>query len=291
MTATLLDGKAAAADLRAHLKSRLEALRQNAVTPALRIILVGEAEPARLYADRLVKAAENIGVSAAIDATKESLDETELVGMIASTNEEPNLDGVVVAMPLPGHLSGMAVSAALDPSKDVDGITITNAGKLYLGEESHIPSTAAAIMHLLNVYDVPLSGQNAVVVGRSPVVGKPATLLLLREHATVTVAHTRTHDLPGLTGKADIVVAAAGRAGLIRGEMLKPGAVVIDTGINVVDGRVVGDVVFEEAVEIASAITPVPGGVGPLTNVLLLTQVVDNAERRLSSTGLDSRPL
>ncbi|HEV3310842.1 MAG TPA: bifunctional 5,10-methylene-tetrahydrofolate dehydrogenase/5,10-methylene-tetrahydrofolate cyclohydrolase, partial [Chloroflexota bacterium] len=164
-------------------------------------------------------------------------------------------------------------------AKDVDGITNTNAAGVYLGRPARCPSTAAAIMEILDRYEIELTGRDAVVVGRSPVVGKPAAMLLLARHATVTMCHTRTVDLASHTLRADIIIAAAGSPGCIRGSMIKPGAVVVDAGINIVDGKVVGDVDFDEAVHIAGAITPVPGGVGPLTNAILLRSVLENAER------------
>jgi methylenetetrahydrofolate dehydrogenase (NADP+) / methenyltetrahydrofolate cyclohydrolase len=284
LTATILDGRPLAATLRQGLRPRVQAFASRGMPgPSLRIVLIGEDEAGALYAERLRKSGSNLGISVVVDHYRDSLTPAELAGAIEDLNVEPAIDGVIVAMPLPEQLPSDIISASLDPTKDVDGITVSNAGCLYLGRPAHVPSTAAAILELLKANDVEIRGRDAVVVGRSPVVGKPAALLLLREHATVTVCHTRTKDLKSHTLRADILVAAAGRRHCIRGNMMKPGAVVIDAGINATEGGIVGDVDFDEAVEVAGAVTPVPGGVGPLTNVLLLRSVVENAERRLEN--------
>jgi methylenetetrahydrofolate dehydrogenase (NADP+)/methenyltetrahydrofolate cyclohydrolase len=190
------------------------------------------------------------------------------------------VDGVIVQMPLPGTIRLRAVIDAIDPGKDIDGIHPLNAGLLRLGYDGFLPATAHAAVEILRRSGIEIEGRDAVVIGRSAVVGMPAAFLLVKEDATVTVCHRRTRDLPGHVRQADIVVVAAGKPGLVTGAMLKPGAVVVDVGINVVDGQIVGDVEFESAREVASAITPVPGGVGPLTNALLLTHLIRAAERQ-----------
>lgn len=280
MTATILDGRPPAASIREEIKSRVEKrVRQGAAAPALQIVRVGTDEAGRLYAERLSKAGAGVGIAVQIDHHDDELNRARLISLIDALNENRSIHGVVVVMPLPKHLKGEIVSERLDPAKDVDGITNTNAAGIYLGRPAHVPSTAAAIMEILDRYEIELTGRDAVVVGRSPVVGKPAAMLLLARHATVTMCHTRTVDLASHTVRADILIAGAGSPGCIRGSMIKPGGVVVDAGINFVGGTVVGDVVFAEAVEMAGAITPVPGGVGPLTNAILLRSVLENAER------------
>jgi len=285
VNATILDGRPLAAAIREDVKRRVEILKgRGAPPPALRVVLVGDDESSSLYAGRLQKSGAALSVSVDVDRLDGSVSAPVLVGLIEKLNHHDGVDAVVVAMPLPKHLSSAVVSVALDPTKDVDGITIANAGSLYLGRETHVPSTAAAVMEILTRYAIELRGRNVVVVGRSPVVGKPVAMLLLQQHATVTICHTRTVDLAQHTGSADILVAAVGSPRLITGSMIKAGATVVDAGINPVDGGVVGDVNFDEAVEIAGAITPVPGGVGPLTNVLVMRSVLENAEGRVASS-------
>lgn len=281
MTATVIDGRAVARELAESVKAQVKSLGDDSgVLPTLRVVLLGDDQTARLYADRLQRAGVDLGLSVTVDHHQATVTDSELGKIVADLNSQPALDGVVVAMPLPAHLSANVISSGLNPRKDVDGFTVANAGRLYLGHPAHVPSTAMAIMHLLKAYQCALDGRNAVVVGRSPVVGRPVALLLLREHAAVTLTHTHTLDLAFHTRDADILVVAAGRPGLITGDMIKAGAIVIDAGINIVNGGVVGDVDFEQGREVASLITPVPGGVGPLTNIMVLRQVVENAERR-----------
>jgi len=279
MSARIVDGRAMAAAIRDDLKSRVTRLVATGKrAPSLRIVLVGDDEASHIYARRLEKAGGNVGITVAIDRYTSDRSETGLASTIHALNSDAQVDGVIVAMPLPKHLSSDIVSTALDPRKDVDGITILNAGNLYLGRPGHVPSTAASIMEILHRSEIEVSGRRAVVLGRSPVVGKPVALQLLREHATVTICHTRTVNLGDVTREADILVVAAGSAGCIDGSMIKPGATVIDAGINATKSGIAGDVDFDSAAEVAGAITPVPGGVGPLTNVLLLEAVVSNHE-------------
>ena len=208
-----------------------------------------------------------------------------LRAVIEGLNDDPLINGVIVQMPLPRHLDLWTVLDSLDPAKDIDGIHPLNAGLLALGYDGFLPATARAAVEILVRSGIELKGKRAVVVGRSNVVGKPAALLLLREHATVTIAHSRTHDLRAVLKTADVVVAAIGRPRLITGAMLKRGAVVVDVGINVVDGVLVGDVDFAPARDVVSAITPVPGGVGPVTNAILLTQLLQAADRQAATGG------
>jgi methylenetetrahydrofolate dehydrogenase (NADP+)/methenyltetrahydrofolate cyclohydrolase len=204
----------------------------------------------------------------------------QLVAEIQRLNADQEVAGIIVQMPLPPGIPLRPVIEAIDPAKDIDGIHPVNAGLVRLGFEGFVPATAHAVIEILKASLIPLEGRRVVVIGRSPVVGLPVAFLFIKEHATVTVCHRRTIDLAGHVRRADIVVVAAGRPGLVTGDMLKPGAVVVDVGINVVDGRIVGDVDFPSAVQVASAITPVPGGVGPLTNALLLKHLVDAAHRQ-----------
>lgn len=281
MNARILEGRTLAATLRGELPTRVEAVtKRDGRAPCLLELMVGNDEGGELYLGNLSRVGAGIGVSVAVERYPDSIGEADLIDVIGRANQRSDVDGVVVAMPLPPQLSSETVSAHLDPQKDVDGITILNAGALYLGRPLHVPSTARAIMALLEADAHPIAGMNAVVVGRSPVVGRPIAMLLLHANATVTVCHTRTANLDIVTRQADILIAAAGRPHLIRATMVKPGAVVVDAGINAGPGGLVGDVDFENVKRVAGAVTPVPGGVGPLTNVLLLASVIQNAEAR-----------
>jgi methylenetetrahydrofolate dehydrogenase (NADP+)/methenyltetrahydrofolate cyclohydrolase len=202
---------------------------------------------------------------------------------VGELNDDPAVDGIIVQMPLPPTIRLRAIIDAIDPAKDIDGIHPLNAGLLRLGYDGFLPATAHASVEILRRSAIEIAGRDAVVIGRSAVVGMPAAFLLVREDATVTVCHRRTADLAAHVRRADILIVAAGRPGLVTGGMLKPGAVVVDVGINVVEDRIVGDVDYHSAVKVASAITPVPGGVGPLTNALLLTHLIRAAERRMAS--------
>ena len=202
----------------------------------------------------------------------------EAIGEVEELNADPAVTGILVQLPLPTDLDQTAVIAAVDPAKDVDGVNPENAGRLYLGLPALAPATPLAVLELLHRHEVAIEGRRAVVVGRSNITGKPLALLLLREHATVTVCHTRTADLGAVVREGELVIAAAGRPALVRGEMVAAGAVVVDVGTNVVDGKLVGDVAYEEVAEVASAVSPVPGGVGPLTNLMLVRNLLRAGE-------------
>ena len=271
--------------MREQLKVRVQALRERgAKPPHLRIVLASPDADQKLYAGRLKKTADALGIEARIDDISENLTGDRLSEKIQELNHDRRIDGVIVTMPLPSDVPADMVYSLLEPSKDVDGVTVANAGRLYLGQRAHPPSTASAIIDLIHSVRGNIRGLDAVVVGRSAVVGKPSWLLLMQEGATVTECHTGTAQLSHHTAQADILVAAAGRPNLITRDMVKPGAIVIDAGINEVDGGITGDVDFEGVMEVASAITPVPGGVGPVTNVVLLREVVLNAESRAPSS-------
>ncbi len=238
-----------------------------------------------VYLDRILKACASVGiVGELIDVGGEDApsQELELTAAIRRLNADPLVAGIIVQMPLPDGVRLKAVVDAIDPVKDIDGIHPLNAGLLRLGYDGFVPATAHAAMEMLRHSGAPIAGADAVVIGRSPVVGMPVAFMLTKADATVTVCHSRTRDLAAKTRRADIVVVAAGRPGLVTGAMLKPGAVVIDVGINVVGGHLVGDVDFASAREVAGAITPVPGGIGPLTNALLLAHLVRAAQRQAS---------
>ncbi len=248
--------------------------------PGLRVVIVGRDAPSAVYLERILRGCAKVGIDAGFVELEGEATEASVTAAVRELNDDPAVDGVIVQMPLPPTIRLRAVIEAIDPAKDIDGIHPLNAGLLRLGYDGFLPATAHAAIEILRRSGIEIAGRDAVVIGRSAVVGMPAAFLLVREDATVTVGHTRTRDLAGHVARADILVVAAGRPGLVTGAMLKPGAVVVDVGINVVDGHIVGDVDFASAVEVASAITPVPGGVGPLTNAILLTHLIRAAERQ-----------
>ena len=252
-------------------------------------MIVGRDAPSMVYLERILRGCAKVGIDAGFVELEGEATETTVTATIRDLNDDPTVDGLIVQMPLPPTIRLRAVVDAIDPAKDIDGIHPLNAGLLRLGYEGFLPATAHAAVEILRRSGIEIAGRDAVVIGRSPVVGMPAAFLLVREDATVTVCHSRTVDLAAHVARADIVVVAAGRPGLITGSMLKPGAVVVDVGINLVDGRLVGDVDFASAVEVASAITPVPGGVGPLTNALLLSHLVRAAQRQADDQPVSSR--
>ena len=251
--------------------------------PGLAVVVCGRSAPSMVYLERILKACAQVGIAASfvdVPGIGAADQEVELAQAIRGLNDDPRINGIIVQMPLPEGVRLKTVVDAIQPLKDIDGIHPLNAGLLRLGYEGFIPATAHAALEMIHRSGVEVAGADAVVIGRSPVVGMPLAFMLTKEDATVTVCHSKSRDLASKVGRADIVVVAAGRPGLVTGDMLKPGAVVIDVGINVVDGRIVGDVDFASAEAVASAITPVPGGVGPLTNALLLSHLVRAAQRQ-----------
>ncbi len=271
----LLRGAPIAAEIRASVAADVAAFRRrHGYAPSLAVVLVGRDAPSAVYLGQILKSCRNVGIEGRLVEIPGRASAASLRHHLRELNEDPLVSGIIVQMPLPKRIPLTVVTDTLDPRKDVDGIHPVNAGRLVLGYQGFLPTTAQAAVELLRRSGVPLEGRRAVVVGRSNVVGKPVALLLLREHATVTVCHSRTQDLGAITREADIVVVAAGRPRLVTGEMLKPGAVVVDVGINVVGDELVGDVDFASASRVVSAITPVPGGVGPVTNALLMTHVL-----------------
>lgn len=285
--ARLLEGAPIASEIRAGVASDVAAfVAAHGRPPGLAVVVCGRDAPSMVYLERILKACAAAGIDGRLreipDGTPED-QELRLVAALRELNGDPSVAGIIVQMPLPRGIRLRPVVDAIDPAKDIDGIHPLNAGLLRLGWDGFVPATSHAAMEMLHRSGVEIRGAEAVVVGRSPVVGMPAAFMLTREDATVTVCHSKTRDLASHLRRADIVVVAAGRPGLVTGEMLKPGAVVIDVGINVVDGRIVGDVDFESARQVAGAITPVPGGVGPLTNALLLAHLVRAAQKQASA--------
>jgi methylenetetrahydrofolate dehydrogenase (NADP+)/methenyltetrahydrofolate cyclohydrolase len=271
----LLRGGPIAADVRATVAADVADFRvTHGYTPELAVVIVGRDAPSTVYLHKILDGCRLVGIQDRLVELGDDCTAEALGREILALGAERTVAGIIVQQPLPAGLPLRVVIDTLDPAKDIDGIHPLNAGLLALGYDGFLPATAHAAVELLRRSGVQLAGRRAVVVGRSNVVGKPAAFLLLREHATVTICHSRTADLGAHLREADVVVVAAGRPGLITGEMLRPGAVVVDVGINVVEGRLVGDVDFDSAARVASAITPVPGGVGPLTNAILLTHLV-----------------
>ena len=253
---------------------------RNGRPPGLAVIIVGRDAPSTVYLEQILRGCTRAGIHAEFVELEGEATEASVAATIRAVNADPAVDGLIVQMPLPPTIRLRTVIDAIDPAKDIDGIHPLNAGLLRLGYDGFLPATAHAAVEILRRSGIEIAGADAVVIGRSNVVGMPAAFLLVKEDATVTVCHSRTRDLAGHVARADIVVVAAGHPGLVTGAMLKPGAVVVDVGINLVDGRIVGDVDFDSAAAVASAITPVPGGVGPLTNALLLTHLIRAAERQ-----------
>lgn len=279
MTATLLDGRSLAKTLREEIRSQIsDFIASTGIVPRLALVQVAGDAASDRYVRSIRKSCDDVGVVCVERQLPSDVSQEALEAALRELSDDKAVTGVLLQLPLPESLSSSSAIAQIDPRKDVDGVHPYNAGLLALGQSCLVPNTPAGGMELLHRNGITLAGKRAVVVGRSAVVGKPMALLLLQEHATVTICHSRTPDLGAVVREAEIVVAAVGRVGLITGAMLQPGAVVIDFGINVcADGSVVGDVDFGSAVEVAGAITPVPGGTGPLTNVMLLRNVLQAA--------------
>jgi methylenetetrahydrofolate dehydrogenase (NADP+) / methenyltetrahydrofolate cyclohydrolase len=283
-TARLLEGGPIASEIRAAVAEDVVSfMTRHGRPPGLAVVIIGRDAPSTVYLEQILRGCAKVGIDARFAELEGEATEASVVAAIRELNADPSIDGVIVQMPLPPTIRLRTVIDAIDPAKDIDGIHPLNAGLLRLGYDGFLPATAHAAVEILRRSGIELAGRDALVIGRSAVVGMPAAFLLVQEDATVTVAHSRTRDLAGHVARADIVVVAAGQPGLVTGAMLKPGAVVVDVGINLVEGHVRGDVDFESARDVASAITPVPGGVGPLTNALLLTHLIRAAERQAAT--------
>lgn len=281
MSAQILDGKALAAEIRSEVKTQVAALAEKGVSTALAVILVGDDSASQVYVRNKIKACADTGIRSLEFRMPAETMQQQLLAKIAELNADENVDGILVQLPLPKQINADAVISAIDPAKDVDGFHVANAGALVTGKQGFVPCTPFGVMRLIEKSGVDPRGKSAVIVGRSNIVGKPMALLLLAADATVTVAHSRTPDLCAVTRNADILVAAVGRAKLIKADMVKPGAVVIDVGMNRDEnGKLCGDVDFSEVKAIAGSITPVPGGVGPMTIAMLMQNTALAAQMR-----------
>ena len=276
--AVIIDGKAVAARVRDEAAREARALIEAGVTPSLTVILVGDDPASQVYVRNKARACRACGIRSEVVRLPADISQRDLMAEIARVNADKAIHGLLIQLPLPAHLDAAAATQAVDPRKDVDGFTYQSAGALLCGGEGFVPCTPAGCLELLKAYDVPLKGREAVVIGRSDIVGKPMALLLLREHCTVTVCHSRTRDLGDVVRRADIVIAAVGRPRLIGADMIREGAAVIDVGINRLDdGSLCGDVDFDPVSRRAGFITPVPGGVGPMTIAMLMKNTVKAA--------------
>jgi methylenetetrahydrofolate dehydrogenase (NADP+)/methenyltetrahydrofolate cyclohydrolase len=282
MTATLIDGKAISVTIRNKLTTQIDELIAKGITPGLAVIIVGEDPASQVYVRNKVKACDAVGIYSEKYDLPEDIPEIKLLSLIEKLNTDEKINGILVQLPLPQHINEAAVLDAISPTKDVDGFHLYNVGALVTGNTVFVPCTPAGVKVMLEEMNIDVEGKDAVVIGRSNIVGKPLAMLLLEMNATVTICTSRTRDLASHTKRADILVVATGRAKMISADMVKPGATVIDVGINRTDeGKLVGDVDFESVKKVAGFITPVPGGVGPMTITMLLKNTVISAERHL----------
>ena len=279
MTAQIIDGKAFAARLRTRIAAEVANMAERGITPGLAVVLVGEDPASQVYVRSKGRMTREVGMGSFEHRLPVDAAQGDLLALVARLNADPAVNGILVQLPLPDHMDEAAVINAIAPEKDVDGFHILNVGRLATGQKAMVPCTPLGCLMLLRDRLGSLSGKNAVVIGRSNIVGKPMAQLLLRDSATVTVAHSRTADLPGLCRQADIVVAAVGRAGFVKGDWIKPGATVIDVGINRTENGLVGDVDQASVEQVAGALTPVPGGVGPMTIACLLANTLTATAR------------
>jgi methylenetetrahydrofolate dehydrogenase (NADP+)/methenyltetrahydrofolate cyclohydrolase len=283
MAAQILDGKSLAAEVRAEVKRKVSALAQRGILPGLAVILAGDDPASRVYVRNKVRACEETGVRSSLFELSAAVTEGELLSRVQALNQDPHVHGILVQLPLPKHVNSARVLEAVSPAKDVDGFHEANLGALLAGAPRLVPCTPAGVMRLLERAGIPLAGRHAVVIGRSNIVGKPVALLLLQKDATVTICHSKSRDLERVTREADILIAAVGRAKLVGAAMVKRGACVVDVGVNrLADGSLAGDVDFEAVKNIAGWITPVPGGVGPMTIAMLLENCLSAADESAS---------
>jgi methylenetetrahydrofolate dehydrogenase (NADP+)/methenyltetrahydrofolate cyclohydrolase len=291
MTAKIIDGNAVAREVREGCKKRADALKERGITPSLAVIMVGDNPASRVFVRNKLRACAEVGLHCEMREFEAGCSEAAVLDEVETLNRNPRIHGILIQLPLPGHFHVERVTQAIAPEKDVDGFNWRNLGALVTGHSLLEPCTPRAVMALLEQAGVVIEGSHAVVVGRSAIVGKPVALMLTARSATVTLCHSKTRDLGRLTRLADILVVAAGRPELITGDMVKPGAVVLDVGINRVPGRgLVGDVHFASVRDVAAAITPVPGGVGPMTVAMLVANTVQAAEKQAARTaGQDAR--
>ncbi|MBB4222179.1 bifunctional methylenetetrahydrofolate dehydrogenase/methenyltetrahydrofolate cyclohydrolase FolD [Variovorax sp. 375MFSha3.1] len=280
MTAQLIDGNALAKTIRAEVSGRTAALKARGVNPALSIILVGEDPASQVYTKHKVNDSAQTGLDATLETYPADMSEADLLARIRTLNDDPKVHGILVQLPLPKHMDSQKVIETISPAKDVDGFHVASAGALMTGAPGFWPCTPHGCMKMLESIGYDLRGKHAVVIGRSNIVGKPMAMMLLAKSATVTICHSATKDLGAITRQADVIVAAVGKLDLLTADMVKPGAVVIDVGMNrKADGKLAGDVDFDGVKEVAGWITPVPGGVGPMTRAMLLVNTLEAAER------------
>ncbi len=281
MTANLISGTELSKSIRTRITLEVKELSQKGVIPGLAVILVGENPASQVYVRNKVKACEEVGFFSSLDAYPASITESELLNHIHALNKNPKIHGILVQLPLPGHIDASRVIEAIDPAKDVDGFHISSAGALVKGLPGYWPCTPFGCMKMLESINFELKGKHAVVIGRSHIVGKPMALMLLDKNATVTICHSATTDLKAITLQADVIVVAVGKINVLTADMVKSGAVVIDVGMNRdEEGKLCGDVDFEGVSKVASYITPVPGGVGPMTITMLLQNTLEAAQKR-----------
>ncbi len=276
----LIDGKIISSSVKERVKTEVAVLKEQGVTTGLAVIIVGEDPASKVYVANKKKACEDLGIISEEYALPETTTQEELLNLIDELNKKPSINGILCQLPLPRHLDEQAVINAILPEKDVDAFHPQNVGKIMLGDYDFVPCTPAGIMEMLAYENIDITGKNCVVIGRSNIVGKPMGMLLLHKNGTVTICHSRTKDLTEVCKQADILVAAVGRPNFVTADMVKTGAVVIDVGINRVDGKLVGDVDFENVKEKCSAITPVPGGVGPMTIAMLMQNTLTAAKKQ-----------
>lgn len=280
MAAVVIDGKVISKEIKDKVRQEAEGLKKRGVTPGLAAVLVGENPASVIYVRNKRKACEESGIYSEGHTLPESTSQSELLGLIERLNQDPKIHGILVQLPLPKQINSEVILNTISPFKDVDGLHPYNVGKLMMGDPVFVPCTPAGVMAMLDYHKIPIEGRTAVVVGRSNLVGKPVAMLLMHRNATVTICHSKTRDLPEVCRRADILVAAMGRAKFITGDMVKDGAAVIDVGINRLDdGKLVGDVDYDAASKRAGWITPVPGGVGPMTIAMLLQNTLLSAKR------------
>ena len=284
MSALLIDGNALSQQMRADFAARTQFLIAQGVRPGLAVILVGENPASQVYVRNKVKACEQVGIHSLLEKYPQALSQADLLARVDALNNDPSVHGILVQLPLPAHIDAQKIIEAIDPSKDVDGFHVASAGALMTGLPAYWPCTPHGCMKMLESIGYKLKGKHAVVIGRSNIVGKPMALMLLQENATVTVCHSATVDLKHHCLQADVIVAAVGKRNVLTADMVKPGAVVLDVGMNRDDaGKLCGDVDFEAVRYVAGYITPVPGGVGPMTITMLLANTLDSAQQALSS--------
>ncbi len=284
MTAQLIDGNALSRQLRTQVAERVSALKAQGLTPGLAVILVGENPASQVYVRNKVKACEDTGMHSVLEKYEASMTESELLARVEALNNDPSIHGILVQLPLPAHMDAQKVIEAISPAKDVDGFHIASAGALMTGMAGFWPCTPYGCMKMLESIGYDLKGKHAVVIGRSNIVGKPMALMLLQQNATVTICHSATPDLKAMTLQADVIVAAVGKRNVLTADMVKPGAVVLDVGMNRDEaGKLCGDVDFDGVRQVASYITPVPGGVGPMTITMLMVNTLESAERALAA--------